>query len=178
MSKEIGNIADNAYKCPFPPNPDISAVIAPEPNIKTGNIRGNKTNAVKTPPFPIAHDKAAGVAPIKVREGVPISRVKANIHQYSKSKPIIIDNIGESNTIGSPLVTQCANHLDKTINSIDIPDKTNCSREPSSKSDLNNLSRDSNEENIAAIHIAPPAIVVRRLVSVPDDKGNIIIASR
>ena len=178
MNREIGNIADdNAYICPFSSNPDISAVIAPEPNIKTGNINGNKTNAVK-PPFPIAQDKAAGVAPIKVREGVPIKRVKANIHQYSKSKPIIIDNIGESNTIGSPLVTQWAKHLDKTISSIDIPDKTNCSKEPSSKIDLNNLSRDNNEENIAAIHIAPAAIEVRRLVSVPDDKGNIIIASR
>ena len=82
INREIGKIADNAYICPVPPKPEISAVIAPDTNIKTGNINGNKTSAVRTPPLPIAQDKAAGVAPIKVREGVPNKRVNANIHQY------------------------------------------------------------------------------------------------
>ena len=76
-------MADNAYICPFPPKPEISAEIAPDPKIKTGSINGNNTNAVNTPPLPIAQDRAAGVAPIKVREGVPIKSVMANIHQYS-----------------------------------------------------------------------------------------------
>ena len=79
----------NAYICPNPPKPEISAVIAPEPNIKTGNIKGSIINAVNTPPFPIAQDKAAGVAPIKVRDGVPNKSVEHNIHQYEISNPII-----------------------------------------------------------------------------------------
>ena len=178
INREIGKIADNAYICPVPPKPEISAVIAPDPNIKTGNINGNKTSAVRTPPLPIAQDKAAGVAPIKVREGVPNKRVNANIHQYWKSKPIINDKIGDNKTIGSPLVIQCAKHFDKTINSIDIPDRTICSKEPSSKSDLNNLSNDSKDANSAAIQIAPPEMVVSKFDSVPEERGNIIIANK
>ena len=83
FQKEIGNIADKAYRCPFPPKPEISAEMAPDPKIKIGNINGNNTNAVNTPPLPIAQDRAAGVAPIKVSEGVPIKSVIASIHQYS-----------------------------------------------------------------------------------------------
>ena len=80
--------------------------------------------------------------------------------------------------IGSPLVNQWAKHLDNTIISKEIPDKTSCSNEPSSKSDLNKRSKDNKEENNAAIHIAPPAILTNKLESVPEDKGNIIIANK
>ena len=153
-------------------------MIAPEPSIKTGNIKGNIISAVNTPPFPIAQDKAAGVAPINVRDGVPIKSVKHSIHQYEKSNPIISAKIGERITIGRPFVSQCAKHLDSTIVSKDIPDKANCSSEPSSKSDLNRRSKDSKEENRAATHIAPPAILVNKVDSVPEDKGNIIIANK
>ncbi len=177
-NKERGSIAAKAYICPIPPKPEISAVIAPEPNIKTGNINGNIINAVNTPPFPIAQDKAAGVAPIKVSDGVPNKSVNPNIHQYEKSKPIIKDKIGERITIGRPFVSQCAMHLDNTIVSSDIPDRAICSRDPSSKSDLNKRSKDNKEENKAATHIAPPAILVNKVASVPADKGNIIIANK
>jgi len=149
-----------------------AAATAALPNISTGTLKGSTNNDSKTPAWFNETVSAAPIAPIRLSDSVPSSRLAirtgiAGVGIFSSSA-----SNGDNSSKGNPLSNQCTSTFASTISGKDCPLRTNCSRVPSAKSASNKAPNESNTANSALTQITPGAMVASVTGLGPTPSGN------
>ena len=112
--------------------PPLAAEAAATPKISTGIVSGSTSTAISSPPRRSETVRAAPIAPIMVRAGVPASERERDERERLGAMPSIRPNSGETTMSGSALAVQCAAHFTSVTSSSGSGPLIITSSEPSS----------------------------------------------
>src|SRR5580692_1368393 len=147
--------AARKYKGPTALVPETARSVAAAPNINNGVASGSTISESSTLPRRSPIVSPAPMAPSQLKVMVPKAKLSIMVANAATGIANAIATIGETTTNAAPVTSQCAQVFATTMRVRLCPLRLSCSKVPSSASLLNSESKDSSEDNSAAVQSTP-----------------------